>query len=176
MDKLSRKGFFSMVAGLFAAPVVVKAMPEEPTVNNVDPRDYPVLDTKAYPFMAMKDGKFKLYDGSINSTGWVVESVSCSTDCDDIALDNGTILRVPSRNYWTATVVNPGCGGYSCEIEITQEQATGLLYPHEARGGPSCRLLTWRPAPLYLQRQAESSFRGNDEMSWLWEDCSSHNR
>ncbi len=30
MDKLSRKGFFSMVAGLFAAPAVVKAITEKP--------------------------------------------------------------------------------------------------------------------------------------------------
>ena len=46
MDKLSRKGFFSAVVGLFAAPAIAAAIPEEPTGGYIiPPGAKSILDT-----------------------------------------------------------------------------------------------------------------------------------
>ncbi len=46
MDKLSRKGFLGVFAGLFAAPAVVKAIPEEPTGGILDPQGNPIMEIR----------------------------------------------------------------------------------------------------------------------------------
>ena len=69
MDKLSRKGFFGMVAGLFAAPAVAKAIPDEPTGGFLIPPGQEEFTARIYeglatsgdtPISVTKDGKFVL--------------------------------------------------------------------------------------------------------------------
>ena len=158
MDKLSRKGFFGTVAGLFAAPAVVKAMPQDDEMSVqlsegfVSPGgrylEAALADAKeeiievinesiGHPYKITKEGTIILWDGYTYSDGWVAESVSSHTEHAETLCGNGTIQRRPIYDIWTAVVVNPEYEGVRREIEITQEQAAQLSKSY----GPRAPLL-----------------------------------
>ena len=86
MDKLSRKGFFGTVAGLFAAPAVAMAMPEEPTGGYLIPpgnEDFieSIRNFRNFEGMAPSMDDFShwvIYKRGDNGSPWVVIDYFCT--------------------------------------------------------------------------------------------------